>query len=232
MRVSEKSSSRPELGRWRTATDLPLVVLAVGSLPILLLELRRSRLQRSDQLIIDAVNVVVLVAFAVDYLVELILVKDRRRYVREEWTSLLIVLAQAVALMPLLAPLGAIRMLRAGRALRVLALMARAAAIGGSAAASGRSLLRQHAGKLGLGVGGFTWVMSAAAFTIAESGSGVHSFVDGLWWSAATITTVGYGDVYPVTPVGRLIGGFTMLIGISTFALVTASVARFLVRDD
>jgi voltage-gated potassium channel len=48
----------------------------------------------------------------------------------------------------------------------------------------------------------------------------------------STITTVGYGDIYPVTTAGRIIGGFTMVIGISTFALVTAKVAQFLVRSE
>jgi voltage-gated potassium channel len=52
-----------------------------------------------------------------------------------------------------------------------------------------------------------------------------------LWWSASTITTVGYGDVYPVTFAGPVIGVFTMVVGVSTFALVTAKLAQFLVRD-
>ena len=55
---------------------------------------------------------------------------------------------------------------------------------------------------------------------------------DGRWWAAATITTVGYGDVYPVTPVGRLVGGFTKVVGISSFALVTATIAQFLMGSE
>jgi uncharacterized membrane protein len=43
---------------------------------------------------------------------------------------------------------------------------------------------------------------------------------------------VGYGDVSPVTFPGRVIGAFTMVVGISTFAVVTAKVAEFLVRSD
>ena len=80
-----------------------------------------------------------------------------------------------------------------------------------------------------------TWLTSAAAFTLAEDvgdGGRVHSFFDALWWSTATITTVGYGDVYPVSAAGRIIGGFTMVVGISTFAVVTAKVAEWLVRGD
>ncbi|MFM8411910.1 MAG: potassium channel family protein, partial [Alphaproteobacteria bacterium] len=48
----------------------------------------------------------------------------------------------------------------------------------------------------------------------------------------ATVTTVGYGDIAPVTLVGRVVGGFTMIVGISTFALVTAKIAEFLVREE
>ena len=76
---------------------------------------------------------------------------------------------------------------------------------------------------------------SAAAFTVAEDvgvNGRIHSFFDALWWSLSTITTVGYGDIYPVTTAGRIIGGFTMIVGISTFALVTAKIAQFLVRSD
>src|SRR5438067_1222663 len=81
----------PGLIRWRKITDAPLLILAVGSLPILLLEVARHRLNLADRRFIDAVNVVVLVAFAIDYFNELRLVRMRRTYVRREWTSLLIV---------------------------------------------------------------------------------------------------------------------------------------------
>ena len=77
-----------------------------------------------------------------------------------------------------------------------------------------------------------TWLTSAVGFTLAEDvgeGGRVHSFFDALWWSTATITTVGYGDIYPVTAAGRLIAAFAMVVGISTFAVVTAKLAEFLV---
>ncbi len=80
-----------------------------------------------------------------------------------------------------------------------------------------------------------TWVSSAAAFTIAEDvgeGQRVHSFFDALWWAGATITTVGYGDIFPTTAVGRLIAGVTMVVGITTFGILTATLAAFLMRDD
>jgi voltage-gated potassium channel len=82
---------------------------------------------------------------------------------------------------------------------------------------------------------GFTWITSAVGFTMAEDvgdGRRIQSFFDALWWSAATVTTVGYGDIYPVTAVGRVIAVFTMVVGISTLAVVTARIAQFLISAD
>ncbi|MEJ7765665.1 MAG: potassium channel family protein [Acidimicrobiales bacterium] len=223
----------PGLERWRRHTDTPLLVLAVGSLPILLLELERNQLTRADRLFLDIVNIVVLVAFAVDYVVELRLARPTFSFVRSEWTSLLIVLAQGLALVPGLGGVGALRVLRAGRVWRFIAVIARLGAIGGAVAADGKQMLRRHAAGLALGTAGLTWLSSAVGFTLVEDvgvDGRLHSFFDALWWSSTTITTVGYGDVYPVTAAGRIIGVFTMVVGISTFAIVTAKVAEFLVR--
>lgn len=40
-----------------------------------------------------------------------------------------------------------------------------------------------------------------------------------MWWAVVTLTTVGYGDVYPVTAMGRVLGSFIALLGIGMFAL-------------
>ncbi|WP_228443494.1 ion transporter [Natrarchaeobaculum sulfurireducens] len=46
-----------------------------------------------------------------------------------------------------------------------------------------------------------------------------------LWWGVATLTTVGYGDMYPVTPLGQLLGGITAVLGIGLFALPASIIA-------
>lgn len=225
----------PRLVRWRKATDAPLLVIAVGSLPLLLLELARSDLAHVDQLLLDVTNITVLIAFAIDYTVEVGLARNRKAFVRSEWTSLLIVISQAVALVPALAGVGALRALRAGRATRGLVGLARVVAIGGAAAAQGRSILRKRAASFALAVAAMTWLTAAVAFTLIEDvghEGRLHSFFDALWWSSATITTVGYGDVYPTTGAGRAIGVVTMGVGISAFAVVTAKIAEYLVRSD
>ena len=144
-------------------------------------------------------------------------------------------LTQALAVIPVLAPFGFVRVFRAGRALRVVVVALRIFAVGGIAAREGRQVLRRHAAAFALGLAGFTWITSAVLFTIVEDvgrHGRIDSFFDAVWWSLTTITTVGYGDLYPVTAEGRVIGGFTMIVGITTFAILTAKVAEFLVRGD
>lgn len=57
----------------------------------------------------------------------------------------------------------------------------------------------------------------------------ITSFPLALWWSVETATTVGYGDLYPVTAAGRVIAAVVMLVGISVFSIVTASLATWFV---
>jgi voltage-gated potassium channel len=51
-----------------------------------------------------------------------------------------------------------------------------------------------------------------------------------MWWAVATLTTVGYGDVYPVTVLGRVAGGCLALLGVGLFALPTAILGAGLVE--
>ena len=55
---------------------------------------------------------------------------------------------------------------------------------------------------------------------------------DGIWWAVTTVTTVGYGDLYPTTVQGRIIGIALMFIGISFLSLLTAAIASRFVKDD
>jgi voltage-gated potassium channel len=222
----------PRLATWRRRTDLPLLLIAVGSLPLLLLEVVSHRLAQNDQRFITVVNVIVFIAFAVDYLVELSITHKRSTYIRTQWASLIIVFSQLFALLPALGFLG---VLRGVRALRVAGTLIRVFGIGAATKEQGRKFFKEKAASVAFGIAGLTLISSAVGFTMAEDvgdGRRIHSFFDALWWSAATITTVGYGDIYPVTAVGRIIAIFTMIVGISTLAVVTARIAQFLISND
>ncbi len=63
-------------------------------------------------------------------------------------------------------------------------------------------------------------------------GANIKTAGDALWWSVVTITTVGYGDRYPVTTGGRIVGAMLMLTGIGLFGMFTAYVASLFVELD
>ncbi|MBV9093931.1 MAG: potassium channel family protein [Streptosporangiaceae bacterium] len=62
-------------------------------------------------------------------------------------------------------------------------------------------------------------------------GSNIHTVGEALWWSFVTVTTVGYGDFYPVTASGRITACFIMAIGLLTLAVITAQVASSFVAQ-
>jgi voltage-gated potassium channel len=62
-------------------------------------------------------------------------------------------------------------------------------------------------------------------------GSNIHTLGNAVWWSIVTVTTVGYGDFYPVTTWGRITACFVMATGLLTLAVVTAQVASSFVAQ-
>lgn len=62
-------------------------------------------------------------------------------------------------------------------------------------------------------------------------GSNIRSAGDALWWSMVTITSVGYGDYYPVTTVGRIVAGWLMIVGLGLIGSTTGLVAHWIFRE-
>jgi len=77
-------------------------------------------------------------------------------------------------------------------------------------------------------------VVAAVAVLASEfrfDASPIKGFSDALWWSLATVTTVGYGDIVPATPLGRGIGMLLMVVGISVMAALISEVSAALVES-
>ncbi len=58
------------------------------------------------------------------------------------------------------------------------------------------------------------------------SNANIKSLSDGLWWAVATVSTVGYGDKFPVSNSGRIIATGLMFIGVALFSILTATLAN------
>lgn len=66
----------------------------------------------------------------------------------------------------------------------------------------------------------------------AAAKANITTFNDAVWWAVSTITTVGYGDHYPVTAAGRAIGIVLMFAGVAIFGVVAASAAAWFISAD
>ena len=60
----------------------------------------------------------------------------------------------------------------------------------------------------------------------------VQGIFQGIWWAFETVTTVGYGDIYPQTLGGRILAAVVMLVGIGFIAILTANIASYFVEQD
>ncbi len=68
-------------------------------------------------------------------------------------------------------------------------------------------------------------------FEVHAAGSNIHNYGNALWWAIVTVTTVGYGDRYPLTPGGRIVATVLMLVGIGLIGVLTATVASVFVQE-
>ncbi|WP_258806009.1 potassium channel family protein [Pseudarthrobacter sp. NS4] len=152
------------------------------------------------------------VVFAADYAVNLWLAPQRGRWFLRNLHEL------AIVALPALRPL---RLLRLVTLLRVMH------GIGGNAL-RGRILTYVLGSAVLLVYAGALAILDVEA---DDPGANVTNIGDAIWWAIATITTVGYGDYYPVTVLGRCVAVGLMIGGIAVLGVVTASVASWMVES-
>lgn len=77
-------------------------------------------------------------------------------------------------------------------------------------------------------------IFSALAILQVETdpNSNIKTAEDAIWWSYVTITTVGYGDKYPITTEGRIIGAILMTTGVGIFGTFTALVSSWFIQKN
>ncbi|HLZ70457.1 MAG TPA: ion transporter [Dehalococcoidia bacterium] len=204
------------------ATELPMLVLSGLFLVVIAVPFLFS-LPQNLHTLFDTVDWLIWAAFALELAVKSYLSPHPGRYLYTHWYEIVIVAV------PFLRPLRLVRSLRIVRSLGVLRLGSASAEIVSTA----RHVLRQHGLQYAILLGGLLVVAAAAAVTFFEHDSGgtITDFGTALWWAVSTVTTVGYGDVFPVTAEGRGIAVFVMLIGVGLFSYLTASISAFLVAQ-
>ena len=202
--------SAEPLEQWESRSEWALAAVAVVFLVVYSVEVLANPSPQVTHLLNGVMSLLYLV-FVVDYLARLTLAPRRARWFFRHLVDL------AIVALPFLRPLRLLRLLI------LIKVMHRA----GSDAIRGRVAF-YAAGSATL----LVYVASLAMLQTERSApdANITSFGDAIWWSITTVTTVGYGDTYPVTVTGRVIAGLLMIGGISLLGVITATVASWIVQ--
>ena len=205
--------------RFCAAVDGPMAVITLAWLPILIIPLV-APLHGTVAEAFDAVDYFIWALFAVEYFVKLVLAPSRWTFFRTHLLDLLIVAV------PMFRPLRALRLVRLARLARI-----------GVVLFDGLKRLRAVMTHRGLhfvllAVTGIVVANAALVLDFEQhaKGSNIHDYADALWWAVVTVTTVGYGDHYPVSAGGRGVAVVLMLVGIGLIGVLTATVASFFIE--
>jgi voltage-gated potassium channel len=201
--------------RFSTTVELPLTILSGLWLIVLIIPLVMHVPHNVSETLLF-IDFAVWACFVIEYVVKLYLVPDRRYFFRHHLLDL------AVVIVPFLRPL---------RAARLTALF-RGSVLFANAFRRAKDLFTHKGFHFVLtAVAGLLFVCAALVLLFERNakGSTIHNYGEALWWGMVTVTTVGYGDKFPVTPQGKGIAVVLMLAGIGLIGVLTATVASYFI---
>lgn len=188
---------------WYEIGMFSLVILSLFTLPF-------------DNLLVRALNLTIWLIFLIDYMYFFIKASDKMQYVREHWIEL-------IALIPFDS------MFRAVRALRLLRLL-RLSSIGSRYFTPVYSFLKEkNLHKVFIALLVLLLIIPIPIFILEPR---INSYSDAFWWTIVTVTTVGYGDLSPVTIWGRCIAGVLMILGIGIIGVVTSIITSLFISSE
>lgn len=195
---------------WERRTEWPLMVAAVAFLAAYAVPILHPHLPHWLRSLCWWATWITWLMFVLDFFVRIVLAENRRSYVLRHWLDVIVIV------LPMLRPL---------RLLRLIPLLT---------VINRRAVRRLHGQVATYVVGGAILVAFVAALAELSAerhahGANIVNFGDAMWWAITTMTTVGYGDTYPVTTVGRVVGAVVMVAGVALLGTVTATFASWLV---
>ena len=165
----------------------------------------------NEQRLINAIQIVAWLAFVIDYALSIIKSDSKIEYMKKHPLDLL-----AITL-PFLRPLRLLRFISFGT------LVFDRVNLSKSISVSAKVVITTL----------FLTYLGAVEITLTEresASASIQNFGDGLWWAMTTLTTVGYGDLYPTTTQGKFIAVGLMIAGICMLSVISATIVAWFVK--
>jgi voltage-gated potassium channel len=207
-----QKSKDPYVDYWEKVAEKPMMVLSLIFAVIIVLPSADS-LSPHIKTWLGHLDLAIWIIFAIDYFGKLFISSHRRRFFRTHLFEL------AIVVLPFARPLRLLRLVPlVGYFLRLTQ--------------------QRLAGRI------LQFAVLAAVLIVVSSSlimyeierhaphPNIKTLADAFWWSIASVTTVGYGDVYPTTGAGRSVAALVLVSGIVIVGIVTASIAATFIRSD
>lgn len=203
--------TEPRLSRWEQRMEWPLILLALLFLGVYAWQVIHVSASAPLRGVLGWIMWLIWALFAADYVYRFVIARNKWRFFISHLFDLAVV---------------ALPMFRGLRVLRVLAVMR----------LLNRRDSRAMRGKIWVYISTvmiFVGIIASLAILDAERSAAeasITTFPDALWWTVSTMSTVGYGDTYPVTTEGRLIAAGMMIGGVALLGVVTGTIASWFVE--
>ncbi len=212
---AKPSGGRHDLvDRIERITKFPMTLLGVAWLVLALVVLSTGFKGSASKVLVGGLFVLWVVMLA-EYLVRLVITPDTPGYLRRRWVE------PATVLVPVLQGWHVVGIEKMSLLLHEGELRV-------------ESILKHHSLFRVLIAVVVTLLLGAWLVLLFEDkakGSNIHDYPDALWWAIVTVTTVGYGDRFPVTEGGRVVAVILMLVGIGLIGVLTATVASVFIKE-
>lgn len=203
----------PRSERVARAFEIPILVAALLVIPVIVIE--ESSIGEPWKTLAAVLNWGIWLAFLAELVAMLAVVPHRWRWIRGHPLEVVVVVLTPPFLPASLQALRVFRLIRLVRILRLAQIMRRLFTFEGL----------RYAALLAL----VTLIGGGTAFASVEK---EPTAWDGIWWALTTMTTVGYGDVFPETNAGRVIAIVVMTVGIGFGTIVIGAVAQRFVETE
>lgn len=219
MEVIPLSEPSEEKSRFMLIYDLVFCILALVAVYLSLYDLTTG----CTDLQIRVDNVITII-FIIDYFVRLAIAKSKKNFFKQNILDL-------IAIIPFTSLFKIFRVLKVLKILKALKILKFARL----SAYFARFYKRV---KFFFEINGLKYMVFTSLLCIIVGGIAIHfvegmNVFDGIWWSFVTATTVGYGDISPSTPAGRVIAAILMIVGIGLIGSLTSTItALFFQRHE